>query len=128
MVVAGMPPWPLVPPWAGSVSPGVGVSGTGSALGGFASHHCVVWDVLGLSCSAGVNPELAWTLSFQGSPVHFGAITPLSSFGAPRCFGSCTEALVEPPNGTFYPGILLLPCVFIHCPQLEAPVLALSIK
>lgn len=113
--------------WAGSVSPRVGVSGTGSAFGGLPitvwSGMC--WDV---RWSAGVNARACVGSLILGHPRSFWGEHTSQQFGSPALLWSVHGGFGRAAERAFYPGILLLPCIFIHCPKLEAPALALSIK
>lgn len=88
----------------------------------------------GLGCaggevrSAGVNSGAGVDCLLLGHPGSFWGHRTSQQFRSPALLWSLHGGFGRAAQRAFYPGISLLPCVFIHCPQLEAPVLALSIK
>lgn len=93
MVVAGTPPWLGAPPWALPAPLGRvcvpscrGERDRIRFVGGFSSHHGVVWDVLGVRWSVGMNSRACKGSAFLGCSMDFGALTPLRSSRAPHCF------------------------------------------
>lgn len=134
-MVAGTPPWQGARPWPLPAPLGrVCVSSCRGEWDGVrfrgAFLPITVWSGLcwDVRWSAGVNARACVGSLILGHPRSFWGEHTSQQFGSPALLWSLHGGFGRAAERAFYPGILLLPCIFIHCPKLEAPALALSIK
>lgn len=122
----GARPWPLPAPLGRLCASSYRGEWDGVCFGGAFLPPTVYLGCAG--CEAGANSRAGVGSLLPGQPRFILGRSHLAAVSAPHALWSLLGGFGRAAERAFYPGILLLPCVFIHCPQLEAPALALSIK